>query len=388
MSLLRNKSIDTCLNEAQDFIVRSHIRIENSNKDKISGWPQYMGKKRITEYGGTSSALSVLYMLDYIDREGICEDSLKWLMKKQNNDGGWMSSREYHCETTAGILMELYNEKEQKLSIECIKRAVGFINKCYDTNGYFKATLRSNETPHIYVTYKAVCALHLTGDLSQSQMASITQWIKANKSTDERWGDIGKSERGTVSGTIFALLILYYCGFTVEELRSEYKTQIAWIKYMTKRDVGTMYDSDAIDLSMRKDTYGETYNTLFTQHYIAPLAYNLFSLFEDKKRTRKIALEIIKNQYCGGWGPSKDRCTMWATQQAVTVILDFQQKSKLNVLCELKRKQIIVVIVLLLGLMILVTTAIYGGLDVKSIFYECVYRNFIKNNNRSFLYLI
>ena len=47
---------------------------------------------------------------------------------------------------------------------------------------------------------------------------------------------------------------------------------------------------------------------------------------DDKVDALKIAKKIISQQFSGGWGPSKDELTMWATQQSIEFLINVENQ--------------------------------------------------------------
>ncbi len=325
--------IERTINDTLTFLESSVLTINNNTGEALTGWPHYHGKQRLTEYGGTSSGLSALfcYEMPNAAMREIADTALTWLINQQNEDGSWKSSGGYNCETTAGIIIDLY--EHNVLPRECIEKACRYIKSCYDVNGYFKATPLSTRTPHLFITYRAVLALVLTNHLEKSWKSQIISWVQQSRSIDHRWGMAPKCLSGTLSHTILALLIFHYCDMPLREMGEKYKAQIKWLKTNIVK-CGYMYETETIDNRMGKDEYGYVYDTLVTTHFIGPYMCHLLDLLGETKLEMNALMSITESQSNGGWGPSKDKITLWATQQAIYQLNRFKKNKldRLNIL--------------------------------------------------------
>ena len=92
------------------------------------------------------------------------------------------------------------------------------------------------------------------------------------KSADDKWNSRSQCIEGDVAHTIFALLILYYCGVSVKEIKRKYRKQIKWlqskIKDCTSLSGAFSYEAtEAYDIS-KSDSYGEGAFILKSYHLI------------------------------------------------------------------------------------------------------------------------
>jgi len=101
-----------------------------------------------------------------------------------------------------------------------------------------------------------------------------------------------------------------------KEIKRKYYKQISWITKQV-RDLTNSYDIEEIRQEKGIDEYGTKYCTLLIQHNCAALLGRLFINLDNSAISTYIVKKILTAQYAGGWGPNKDRLTMWACQQNV-----------------------------------------------------------------------
>lgn len=336
------KKIDNAINQANRFIVNSVKEIKRQGQI-IYGFPHFNSKQRITEYGGTSSALSALYISGQPSNEikNKSVSALSWLFNRQNiDDGSWQSSQLYCSEVTAGILIDLTNlPPSQTCNFQdAIKKAIKYINSCYvPESGNFKTTPINASADHIFTTYICVKALIMYNSINNSNKEIIKKWIKEAHSDQEcGWGITPKSNEIKISSTIFALKTLLMCGVESEELRKKYKKDIIYLKNAIKI-CGNNYESEDLNNEIGSDECGVKYQTLKFAHYTAALLGDFFIEINEKQCSMNVINELINNQFAGGWGISKDFLSMWATNQAIITLIKFKK----NILPNLHKYQVI-----------------------------------------------
>jgi len=318
--------INRCLNETSAFLDASLKNVQicvNGKKSTIWGFPHYKSKRRITEYGGTSSGISAFYYVG-IPSSGIQEkllSSVKWLIGKQAPTGAWNSSSVYCCEVTSGILIEL--TRWDVLGDSAESKAYKYIRSCYNILGFFNSIPQGVGTPHLYTTYIAVKALIEKQSISQKMKDDIKKWVISSKASDGNWGGEPQCNIGTPVYTAMALLLLYYCDYDVKKMKNDFKSQLNYVKKHIK-GCGNLYENEEILVENGKDLYGTTYQVLHTTLYGGPIILELFIALREYQPMVNSINSVLKNQYAGGWGPTKERLTMWATQQAVSSIKKFQ----------------------------------------------------------------
>lgn len=325
------QDIKKCFRDASKFLEVSLMEIDdfNVNGEKIKnyGFPHYQCKRRITEYGGTSSAVAALYDLGLPNHEikNKVEKSIKWLTGKQNEDGSWQAGYNYCCEVTAGILSEL--TYWEILPEEIKKKAIEYVVSCYSGEGFFCSVPVSNSVnqPHLYTTYIAVKALRESNSLEEEYKKNIIKWIQSSMSIDGMWGSEKSATSGTVTYTVLALLTLYYCDYSISQIKKDYKKQLAFVKKSIKK-CGNLYEGEEIIVEQGKDSCGIKYAVLHTDIFAGPIMGELFLYLDKEKYVCRIVKSILHYQNTGGWGPANDRTTMWATQQAIRVIKMYKKQ--------------------------------------------------------------
>lgn len=317
MSLVND--IENSLNQAATFL-------EGSYNANLGGFPHYASKERITEYGGTSSGLAALSLIDRITplfKGNHCK-AKNWLISKQALDGSWCSSSVYCCEVTAGILAEFGEcKKEDRLPDDVTENACKYIKNCFNQSGYFTSVVDQTTALHIYTTYIAVRALMAYDGLTNLMKQSIISWLKSAKASDDNWGEEPNNNLGTVIHTAMALYLLYCCDYGVKNIKKEFKKQLSFIKKNIS-GCGKYYEHEEINIPIGNDAYGKVYRVLHITLYSGPILSRLFIALNDKRYATVSIMSILRNQFSGGWGPAKERRTMWATQQAVSILCEFK----------------------------------------------------------------
>lgn len=315
------KRIQNAKHQTQLFFENSYREIAQDDNDSVYGFPELSNRDRLTEWGATSSALVGLSISS--DNSPKSQDIIKkskvWLLSKQNDDGSWEASDMSLSEATAGVLLDL--KKINGLVDQVVDKAVSFLKNCYNDNHYI-STSDSIEKPHLYTTYIVCLCLNEVGRLDNKD--KIKQWILEAETSNLRWGQIPKSNEETLIHTIFALKTLNACGMAWEEIKSNYAKQIAWIKSC---DLSNFYLYEEMQFRTKKsDQYGMEYGRLRLRHFTLPIIGNFYLDIDYKPGVMIIAQRIIEQQFSGGWGPSKDELTMWATQQAIEFLDNVEKR--------------------------------------------------------------
>lgn len=282
---------------------------------------------RVTDWGGTSSAICLLYQIgnsgtvDIIEK---IEKATEWLLADQAIEGSWEAAEMQCCEATAAVVFDL--NETNLLSQKKLEKAINFIQSCYiQGKGYFISRPGVQQKPHIYTTYLAVRTLSVIGHISFSniQKRQIINWIDLAKSADDKWNSRSQCIEGDVAHTIFALLILYYCGVSVKEIKRKYRKQIKWlqskIKDCTSLSGAFSYEAtEAYDIS-KSDSYGEGAFILKSYHFNTALLCHFFLKIKKMGISQRLIQKMIalRGQQ-EGWGLSADdKIFVWATQQAI-----------------------------------------------------------------------
>lgn len=245
--------------------------------------------------------------------------SKNWLLSKQNNDGSWEASDMSLSEATAGVLLDL--KKNNSLDNNVIEKGVSFLKNCYKDDHYI-STSNSIEKPHLYTTYIVCMFLNEVGLLDHKEQ--IKQWVVSAETSNHRWGQIPKSNEETAIHTIFALNVLKSCGMTWEEIKSKYTKQINWIKSF---DLTNIYLYEEMQFRTKNtDHYGVEYGRLRLRHFVLPIIGNFYLDIDNTPGVIKITQKVLAQQFSGGWGPSKDELTMWATQQSIEFLDNVEKR--------------------------------------------------------------
>lgn len=319
---------------ARRYVERCCIKVEQDGKI-IQAFTEYEGKMRVTDWGGTSSAI---YLFNQIGTSGYAEfkqklvESQRWLLSNQSQDGAWEAAEMYCCEATAAVLADLYNCS--LLSKKQQEKAVNYILDCYvKSSGYFVSRPSCSQTPHLYTTYLAVKALcTLKHELFTTKMKhKIVEWVNTAKSADGLWGATSQTLAGDTVHTVFALLIICYCGVSLKELKKNYKTQINWLKGQIKNSsaIGNSFTYEATEVyeNSRKDINGAGAYILKSYHFNLSLLCDFFLTIRKLDVAQRLIKKIIQLQGPGGgWGMRNERKEfVWATQQAVDCMCKFER---------------------------------------------------------------
>lgn len=327
--------IHEAYNSARRYVESCCIDVLQDGKC-IQAFTEYRGKNRVTDWGGTSSAINMLKNIGTSGTEQIktkIEEAEKWLVSEQEQDGSWEAAEMQCCEATSAVIFDLADTNI--LSKNMIKRATNYIQKCYVQAGYFVSKPGISQIPHIYTTYLAVKALfHENGNnqLTKRQKKSIIEWIQNAQAADENWNATPQCQVGDTIHTIFALFILYYCGLSINQLKKQYKKQIKWIKKQIKASTSrsSAFSYEAIEVYDRtqNDKFGEGAHILKSYHFNTAALCWFFLKFEYYDIAQRLIMKLINMQSKeGGWGVEADgKIFVWATQQAINCMFEYEKK--------------------------------------------------------------
>lgn len=308
-------SIQKAKSQAQLFFENSYKEISSDGSTLACGFPEMRDRTRLTEWGATSAAISGLKIIGINSGrlKLIFDKSRHWLISKQNEDGSWEASGLRLAEATAGVLLDLVSINSVD---SCqIDKALSFLDMCYK-NGYYLSTPKSIETPHIYTTYIVTKCLAKMSRLRDTN--TIKSWLLSARTIRNRWGQTPGSNEDTPVHTIFALFTLNACGISWKEINVEFQKEINWIKKIYK-EREYVYEEMQFEYD-NSDEYGKKYGRLRLRHFTLPAVGNFFIQIDKVQDALIVARDILSQQFSGGWGPSKDELTMWATQQALELV--------------------------------------------------------------------
>lgn len=313
--------IQNAKHQAQLFFETSYREIKKSNTHTVFGFPEMSNRDRLTEWGATSSALVGLQLSsdNSPNAQNIMAKSKGWLTSKQIDDGSWEASDMSLSEATAGVLIDL--KKINSLDSNVMEKGISFLDSCYKDD-HFISTPASIEKPHLYTTYIISKFLHEVGRLNHKE--KIIHWILSAQTANSRWGQMPKSNEETAIHTIFAINILNMCGMSWYEVKSKFGNQISWIKNCDQKN-NYLYEEMQFRYKST-DEYGAEYGRLRLRHFVLPIIGNFYINIGKKADALKIAKKIISQQFSGGWGPSKDELTMWATQQSIEFLINVENQ--------------------------------------------------------------
>lgn len=290
---------------ARQFFESSYVEVPGG-----CGFPQIKGNTRITECGGTSSALAGLSLTRYSsgETEAKARTAEKWLLSRSRN-GAWEAGGFYSAEPTALVLLDIRN---LNISDAKLSDSTTYLESCYK-DGYYLSTHDSKDQPHVFTTYIVLKCLHTYSKLLHRER--IKEWILRSKSSNERWGQYPNSNTDSLVHTILALNILHYCGMSWEEIKRLHRDQINWILSHLKSA-----DYTHEEIRIRTEEIGEHGHKYFKhniRHFVKPYLGQLLIDLGYNREAIFVARKLLQAQFNGGWGPSGDELTMWATQQAV-----------------------------------------------------------------------
>lgn len=323
--LTRNK-VESAMDAARVFIENSILKIA-VGEDIVYAFPAHPGKNRITEWGGTSSALSCLYSITptpHVMNHKL-ESAQKWLLQKQSSEGAWNAAQMFCCEATSAVLSDIYSLNI--LDENATQRALDFINSCFDDEvGCFctvpiktKKSSEVVEEPHLYTTYLAVKTLSELNKLKDSQARKVEEWISNTSiSKDGCWGATRSDIRRSVPHTVFALSTLMYCGAKPEQILQKYRKQIKWLRKQVSKSEN-VFETEKIRSFSERDEDGNCEFLLSIVHFNAALLCNFFIKIDEITPVQKL-IKIMLDMQEGGWGDSSNRRFIWATQQAVSCL--------------------------------------------------------------------
>lgn len=304
-------NIKISISKAQHFFERNVREISDESNRILYGFPEIEGRERITEWGATSAALAAMNKIGISSSEiqSKFHKARKWLISQQLN-GGWEASGVYLAEATAGVMVDLCSMNA--LDAKSISSGIDFLKRCY-RNGYYLSTPASTGKPRIFTTFIVMKCLERFSQIEHT--SEIRQCILSSQTSNGKWGQMPNSNVETFVHTAFALNILHFCGDSWEEIRNNYENQIKWI-FSNINNLGYTYEEIEI-IQPQSDKVGRQYKRLRLRHFALPLIGHLFMGMGNTQVALHIARKIVSQQFNGGWGPSKDELTMWATHQAI-----------------------------------------------------------------------
>lgn len=320
---------------ARRYVERCCITVTQDGQE-IQAFTECEGKMRVTDWGGTSSAICLLNQIGNSGTPDIIKkinNATKWLLQDQAEDGSWEAAEMQCCEATSAVLFDL--NETNLLSKEKTEKAVNFIQNCYIQGyGYFLSRPGVNQKPHIYTTYLAVKALAVVSSetFSDTQKQQIIDWVIKAKAADNNWNSTPQCIEGDVAHTIFALLTLHYCGLTMKEIKKGYKKQLKWLKSHIK-DCSTLsgafsYEATEAYDRTKVDSCGEGAFILKSYHFNTALLCHFFLKNNQMGIARRLIQKMLdlrgKQE---GWGLASDnKIFVWATQQAIDCMYEFEKQ--------------------------------------------------------------
>ena len=361
------KSEDGIIKKARNVILNSFIQ-----ENERPGFPEIIGRKRSTEWGGTISALHVLHDMNPTqERNTAIELSIEGIIASQNQSThAWGAGGVDLIEATSEIVYYLSKDfltlEKVEESVNC---AVDYINSKFYDKGYFHSGAFSEQSEHtLYATYQAVRALVQVNKLSDQQKNSIKDWIKNNHTADGLWGDNNNTNQSSITHSIYALLTLLLLGEKTKDLKEEFKKQISIIfKSIIKDNINYYYEEYSIPTN-ESDSSGNKFKRIRINHFVLPLAIELFLKIEGFVRARFLIERLKKINYDGAWGLYQTFRTTWATQQAIDALSEYQncKRTWWDVLfCFiLKLRYMYWPIVIIFSLVLVVLFLVFGSEDV------------------------
>lgn len=330
------KKINKSFDEARGFF-QSSIKATIFEGETYVAFPHYKGKDGVTEFGGTSSALAALRVIDV---NGIMNKStsqaIEWLNKKQQS-GAWQFKGLYCSYITAAILCDLYG---YELDNDVLENAIRYIISCYnEKEGYFLSYPSDDGIPHIYVTFICLKALALYGKTKSIDFDKIKTWIEKSQNWDGNWGVNPCDSSSTYSHTVYAIGILSMCGLSKQDIKDRYTRQIKWLNKGCI-SLHEQYDSEEIIKQDNTDVDETAYKEVIFQHACAAMIGEFNLKFNHLISSTFLVKRILLNQYNGGWGISHNKLTMWETEANLLFLSQYKEKyieapAVLKILCQI-----------------------------------------------------
>lgn len=329
------EDIKTSYKLAKEYVEKCCIKVNQGGK-VITGFSEHFGKNRVTDWGGTSSAIYIFSKLGYPENKRNIDDlnlAKQWLLNDQNDDGSWEAAEMQCSEATSAVLFDLISSNA--LENRAKDSAIKYILDCYLSNvGAFISRPNINQQPHIYTTYLAVRALSIceTKRFNEEKKRKIIEWINNSKSSDGNWGPSSQSLSSDVAHTVFALFILFYCGVSKKEIYKKYYANIKWLKKHIKEVSlpSSAFTYEAIEVydELFNDGLGETARILKSYHFTTALLCSLFLMLGKLDISKRLVSVLIKlRKERGGWGlTSEEKVFVWATQQAIDCLCTFEKE--------------------------------------------------------------
>lgn len=319
---------------ARKYIERCCITVSQDGKT-IHAFTECEGKNRVTDWGGTSSALYLLAQTGTNGNtkfENEIQNAENWLLSDQAKDGSWEAAEMQCCEATSAVVFDL--KSIDRINKKQLNKAIEYVQRCYHergANGYFLSKPQISQTPHIYTTYLSVKALYTVGRcMTPRQKKYIKNWINSSQSSDGKWGQTPNCATGDVAHTVFALSILYYCDMPIKEIKRRFSRTIKWlykqIKFCSTLNGAFSYEATEVYLRDKGDMYGEGAYILKSYHFNLALICDFFLKIKRYDISQRIIKKLIKlRNEQEGWGlNAENKIFVWATQQAIDCMYQFE----------------------------------------------------------------
>lgn len=269
----------TTLNKKRTKNMKLSIRFLINSQNKNGGWSFSENNIEMPDHDDTALALIALKdcrLGGYSIPTKTITQAIKFLIKKQNADGGWGAFDKNQCRKKAGyippwhieyghelkdpstadvtshviIALCLY-EKEYNLT-RSIKRAVRFLEREQIKDGYWYGRWG---LCYIYGTSRSIIALSMANLSCESLVLGI-KWIKSVQNKDGGWGEkylsyfndspiLGESDIVLTSWCVIALL-KYYKRITREILKG-YNFIIDYLEEVDFNEITGSFTASAIE---------------------------------------------------------------------------------------------------------------------------------------------
>ena len=297
------------------------------------GYPAWIARPRITEVGGSSSALGLASILrDKGMLTPVSEHrarlSLDWLAMMQSSEGAWHVDGVASCEAAAMVLIDLEDTDTFVLPIESVNRAFGYLEQCDSHQGFFLSSPTHGEEVHLFTTYAAVRTLHKYQRIGTAKSEAIKSWVLARRNERNRWAMVLGGE-DSVAATCQAILTLNYLGFSWPELARQYRSTAAWI---AAEAICRIREDEQfwVHHGRAGDELGVTYAVHHSCHYLPPLAGTVLVNMGRVADNMRIGTWLLRTRDGMGWGARLGETSMWATLQAVRYLQLFEARTLPN----------------------------------------------------------
>lgn len=224
MKNIRRKDIDNNIETFTRIIDDNHRHIGDE-----TGWHQHLGSHKV---GIVATAMALLFYKAINKNAPEKELNLKFLLNKQNSDGGWPyisnTNNESNVESTCWALLALYKYNFVSFH-EQIENGINWLFSQYDQildsdNGW--AFIKGSK-PRIYITSFVLRILKMLGKDTRQEFESAKKWLISAQNDDGGWGEL-PDKGSSIFFTCYCVITLVECGIGTNS--STINNAIKWLE--------------------------------------------------------------------------------------------------------------------------------------------------------------